>query len=73
MKRMNDRRTSAGWKLRIYMDAIRDAKAMTDDAWIDMQVYSDARYLPRDVWISYLEGCALREAETMIDYNKEAA
>jgi hypothetical protein len=73
MRNKIDRRTSAGYKLRVYMDAIKEVKAMTDDMWMNSQILSDSRYMPKDVWIAYLEGCALAEAGTMIDYNKEAA
>lgn len=62
---MRNRRTVEGYKLRVYIDAIKDVKAMTDQEWLDQWAISanDSPYLTRTMWISYLESCALIEAE----------
>lgn len=62
-----ERRTKEGYKLRIYMDAIKACKAMTDEQWVDQWAASDSRdrYQSRKMWLSYLESCALVEAEKM--------
>lgn len=61
---MAERRTSAGYKLRVYIDAIKDAEAMTDSVWEDQWALSNGStpYIPRQVWITYLKDCALVEA-----------
>ena len=72
---MRDRRTSAGYKLRVYIDQIKLVQAMTDEQWVDEWVRTcttESRFLLRDTWVHYLERCALEEAETMIS-QKEAA
>jgi len=60
---MKNRRTQKGYKLRVYMDAIKDAKATTDEQWIDQWATSEGTYVSRVVFLSYLEQCALIEAE----------
>jgi hypothetical protein len=72
---MKNRRTSAGYKLRVYIDQIKLVKAMTDEQWVDEWLKTctaDSTFILRDYWISYLEQCALEEAETMVSH-KEAA
>lgn len=63
-----NRRTTEGYRLRVYIDAIHDAKAMTDEEWIEAWATNPAhcRYVPRNVWIAYLEQCAIREAEAFM-------
>ena len=63
-----ERRTKEGIKLRVYIDAIRRVKAMTVDEWTTEQskVVSEERYVSKDMWLSYLEGCAILEAEQLI-------
>jgi hypothetical protein len=63
-----DRRTKEGYKLRIYIDQIRLIKAMSVDQWVDLQASfpSTERYVSKDMWLSYLEGCAILEAEKLI-------
>lgn len=59
-----ERRTKAGYKLRVYIDAISDAQAVTDEQWADQWAMQnrDEQYLPRVCWIAYLKECALKEA-----------
>lgn len=63
---MRNRRTVEGYKLRVLIDAIKDVKAMSDAQWlaqwVSHAVPSD-RYITRSMWLSYLEACALMEAE----------
>ena len=64
---MIDRRTKEGYRLRIYMDQIKQVKAMTDEEWVNNWVIypiSDI-YFTRNSWLQYLESCALIEAEKM--------
>lgn len=62
---MRNRRTQDGYRLRVYIDAIKDAKAMTDGEWIEQWSKSGGseKYISRSMWISYLEHCALQAAE----------
>lgn len=59
-----ERRTKAGYKLRVYIDAIADVEAMSDEQWADQWALAnlDAPYVPRASWIAYLKDCALKEA-----------
>lgn len=59
---MEDRRTGLGYKLRVYVDAIREVKSMTLNQWIDSQVGSSEPYRTKEMWLSYLESCAVIEA-----------
>ena len=69
---MKDKRTTEGYKLRVYMDAIKDAKAITDDQWVAQWIKSvDAQWIPKSNWIAYLEQCAIGELEKI--YRREAA
>lgn len=74
---MKNRRTAGGYKLRVYIDAIKEVKSMTDQQWLGQWVAewvnrrSNAQYIPRLMWLSYLESCALIEAEQFA--TKEAA
>jgi hypothetical protein len=70
-----ERRNLNAYKLRVYVGAIKTAKAMTDAEWVTewaRHVTTDSKWITRLSWIAYLEACALSEAEAMIDY-KEAA
>lgn len=76
-----DRRTPEGYKLRVYVDAIQDAKLTSDEEWLTRWVANvnrDSMWISRLTWIAYLEQCALREAKKMMaieesDDYKEAA
>ena len=63
-----ERRTKAGYKLRVYIDAIADAQAMSDQEWLDKWALTndDWPYLTREVWLSYLKDCAVKEASKYI-------
>lgn len=63
-----NRRTTEGYKLRVYMDAIKDAKATTDAEWIEAWANNPihSQYVPRIVWIGYLERCAIQEADRFL-------
>lgn len=62
---MKDRRTKEGYKLRVYIDEIKHVKAMTKEEWVAqwLSCPTSEVYLSQDVWISYLERCAMIEAE----------
>jgi len=66
---MKERRTKEGYKLRVYVDAIREAKAITDQEWIEnwSKQIGDQVYMPRMDWIYYLEQCAILEATKLIE------
>lgn len=63
-----ERRTTEGYKLRVYIDAIKDVKSMSKAQWIESQAASEASgpYVTQDMWIAYLEHCAIQEAERML-------
>ena len=63
-----ERRTREGYRLRIYIDAIKAVKAMTDAQWVDTQSQREScgPYMTRLMWLRYLESCALTEAEHML-------
>lgn len=74
---MNRRRPEA-FKLRVYMDAIKDARNTTDKDWMDRWVAgcnAETQWISRATWISYLEQCALWEADKLTDTSeyREAA
>ena len=79
MKRKQDRamkknrRTVEGYKLRVYIDAIKQARMTTDAEWIEGWASgpSDCAYMPKIVWVSYLERCAIEEAGKLME--QEAA
>lgn len=73
-----DRRNPVAFKLRVYVGAIKDAKSMTDTQWMDSwtkHVTIHSKWISRTSWITYLEACALQEAESMIEHDdyREAA
>lgn len=70
---MTERRSKAGYKLRVYIDAIADARKTSDQEWADQWALSngDRPYLTKEVWIAYLKDCAIAEAGRYI--GKEAA
>lgn len=59
---LNERRRTEAYKLRLYIDLIKETKAMTIDAWIASQVNSNQPYMSKEQWISYLQECANSEA-----------
>jgi hypothetical protein len=63
-----ERRTTEGYKLRIYIDAIKAVKSMSDAEWIETQAAcgSSGLYMTRLQWLAYLEGCAIQEAERLL-------
>lgn len=68
MSRTERRRTTA-YKLRNYLDAIKQAEAMTDAEWLDNWVRSagpQTNWIPRSQWLDYLRGCAILESERLV-------
>lgn len=65
---MEDRRTKEGYRLRVYIDAIKEAKAMTEAEWVDGWIRGpkDAPYTPLSTWIIYLEQCVIAEASNLM-------
>jgi hypothetical protein len=63
-----ERRTTDGYKLRVYIDQIKEVRSMSDAEWVDSQATtaSSGPYLTRLMWLSYLERCAIQEAENML-------
>ena len=61
---MAERRTKAGYKLRVYIDAIADSESLTEEQWLEQWVMAngDMPYLTKGVWIAYLKDCAIKEA-----------
>jgi hypothetical protein len=63
MKTKIERRTAQGYKLRVYLDAIRDLKALSDAQWLESIISSGRAYESKEVFLHYLEQCALNETE----------
>lgn len=69
-----DRRTKEGYRLRIYLEAIKTAELITDEQWIALEATNEGRFVSRLQWISHLKQCALSEAESlMVSQVSEAA
>jgi hypothetical protein len=66
---MRERRTLEGYRLRIYIDAIKEAKTMTNAEWVEAwsKRPEHETYIPRLVWIDYLEQCAMIEADKLAE------
>lgn len=76
MERIHDRRTSAGSKLRIYMESLRLVESITTEQWVESwakNAKKDSQYLTRDQWIEYLKNCIIREATQLLDQETEVA
>jgi hypothetical protein len=64
---MKDRRTKEGFRLRAYMDAIREVRTMTDEQWTsNFVLQKGGSFIPRITYLAYLEHCALVEAEKLL-------
>jgi enoyl reductase-like protein len=68
---MIDRRRPEAYRLRVYIDAIKEVESMTDAAWLDRYVQAalinrNAAWFPRFAWLEYLKACALRESESLL-------
>lgn len=71
--RINDRRRPENYKLRTYMDALKDVQSMTDQEYMDKWLKhctKDSEWISRLDWIAYLTGNIVREVENLL---KEAA
>jgi len=66
---MENRRTPRGYKLRVYMDAIKEVKFTTDEVWLDqwIKLGGNSPFVSRAGWKYYLEQCALVEAEKYME------
>ena len=65
----HDRRTPEMARLRIYMDAVQDAKATTNEEWLKRWVASaskDTIYVNRESAIQYFEACIMREVNSLL-------
>ena len=63
-----ERRRPEGFKLRIYIDAIREAEALTNEEWISNWAANctvDSEYLSQYNWICLLRKWALQEAHKL--------
>ena len=49
------------YKFNVYLTAIKEVEALTEQQWMDNQVSNQDGYVSKDVWISYLKDCALDE------------
>jgi hypothetical protein len=70
---IKEKRTKEGYRLRVYIDALNDARTMTNEEWIGQWANDpewDA-YVPLDTWVAYLEKCIVKESEVF--FRKEAA
>lgn len=67
--RIHNRRKPENYKLRVYMDAIKDAHAMTDEQWIDAWITgasTECVFISRSAWIQYLNNCVLNEVTNLL-------
>lgn len=65
-----ERRTREAYQLRVLIDALKWAKAMTQEQWIDQWVSGakiDTPYIPQGQWIAQLEKWALEEADRLLE------
>jgi len=66
MKLVKERRRAYAWRLRVYIDAVKQAEATTDEEWIDRWVAHagpDDRFIPRSIWVEILKRWALEEVQ----------
>lgn len=64
-----ERREARMYKLRVYMDAIKDASATSEYQWAKewaRNANADNVFVSRRDWIGYLERCALAEVTNML-------
>lgn len=74
MRVVRERRSPAAKRLRIYIDAIKDAEATTNEIWLEVWAAhcdADNPFIPRMVWIAILKYWALQEASKLA--GREAA
>jgi len=74
-KRFNRRRPEA-YRLRCYMDGLRQAESTTDEQWLMTWVRvwesgRDTEFVMRDVFIAYLKQCIFEELNQVL--KEEAA
>ena len=68
--KMQDRRKPENYKLRVYMDAMQDAKAMTDEQWLDAWIKNadtNSPYVFREQFIAYIDQCILGEVTKLLE------
>lgn len=59
--------------LRVYMNAIREAKKKTKEEWLNEWIHcGKGPFVLQEDWISYLKHCAWKELDRL-DYIKKAA
>jgi len=67
-----NKRTKQGYKLRIYIDALHQAKNTSPEKWIQEWISGPSvPYLSQSTWIAYLERCIVTESQTFM--RKKAA
>lgn len=69
-----ERRNPAAWKLRIYVDAIKDVERITDEDWLNNWAFAPhtmGPFVPRSTWVAILREWALAEAARLVE--REAA
>ena len=67
-------RSPERYRLRVYVDALRQAESTSDVEWVENWVRHagpDSIWVPRQSWITYLKECIV--AETTNELTKEAA
>lgn len=63
-----NRRTDKGYKLRVYLDAIKDVIATSDEEWLNKWIYGQGGpYISKADFIAYLEACVVVEAEQFLN------
>ena len=72
---MRNRRTERGYRLRVYLDALRDAKNTSDAQWVENWISGspNSPFLPRMAWIGYLEQCIIAESSNYFGPEQAAA
>lgn len=69
MRIVRERRRVIAWKLRVYIDAIREVEATSDQDWLDAWARHCTErciYVSRQAWIAILKKWALAEAQKLV-------
>lgn len=61
-----EKRRKEAYRLREYHNALKQAKAFTNETWIDNLIAANSPYMPLESWIAYLEHCIVEESERLI-------
>lgn len=66
---MRERRKPENAKLRVYFEALKDARKHTLDTWSNNLIQGNMPYMSLESWIAYLEQCVIKEAAKVCGAN----